>query len=100
MELLFDRHYTTRSEQTDTASAEQVMNDDGLYRPTRRKSKSLFALDDKEHALANTGRPLQTKVDLFKLVQLRPDDIEDESFDLLLWWRANREQYPILAKVA
>lgn len=98
VELLFDRHYT-RSEQADTASAEQVMNDDGLYRP-RKKSKSLFALDDEEHALANTGRPLQTEVDLFKLVRLRPDDIEDENFDLLLWWRANREQYPILAKVA
>ena len=98
VELLFERHYT-RSEQADNTSAVQAENDDALYRP-RKKSKSLFALDDEEHALANTGRPLQTEVDQFKLVRLRPDDVEDENFDLLLWWCANRLQYPILAKVA
>ena len=98
VELLFDRHYA-RSEQANTTSTEQAMHDDGLYRP-RKKSKSLFAMDDEEHAYANTGRPLQTEVDQFKLVRLRPDDVEDENFDLLLWWCANRQQYPILAKVA
>ncbi len=48
------------------------------------KSKSLFALDDEEHAFAYIDRPLQTELDHFKLVQLCPDDVEDENFDLLL----------------
>ena len=96
VELHFERHYA-RSEQAVVTSAEQQgRNDDGLYRP-RMKSKSLFALDDEEHALTNTGRPLQTEIEL---VRLRPDDVEDENFDLLLWWRANMQQFPMLAKVA
>lgn len=71
VELLFEQHYHTRSEQANNTSADHAENDDALYRP-RKKSKSLFALYNKEHALANTGHPLQTEADQFKLVRLRP----------------------------
>jgi hypothetical protein len=83
VESLFERHYARSKQAVATSAEQQGMTDDGLYRP-RKKSKSLFALDNEEHTLTNAGRPLQTEIDLLKLVRLRPVGVEDENFDLLL----------------
>ena len=65
---------------------------------------SIFAFDDNidedERKDNDVQDPCVLEMNCFLSVRLSTRDAQDESFDLLKWWRDNGRNYPLLAKVA